>query len=896
MSANEAALLKLWRASRDGEAFAELVARYSGLVYGVCRRITRDDVISEDLAQACFFSLARSRPVVRNSLGPWLHRVATNLAIDEVRARDRRTGRERSYMKDKVDAAEPSWNDIEPVVDEAVQELPERIRVPVILHFYEGRTQEAIDGLTGAPRSTVANRIKRGVEEVRKSLLRRGLEIPAATLTAFLTAELVSAAPVGVTMSLGKAALAGRLPGAGVGVPWTGVVVLAGALVAAIGLSVWLGRENPEDREPIVVDSVVVEIAAVPSGVIDDGALVEVEVNTVEAVEAPPRGEVQPALEAEPEPVPGPSVSGTVTDISGAPVPGAFIRLMPKENASSTGTVEDYLHRYGKAYADSDGNYSIFDVQLTGQVLITAVAQGFLVKEQHLTLASWDEREGIDFVLEECYDFVGRVLDARGAPVQGALVIPLDMKPRSESDLWRHWRLTDEDGLFFFGLQRLTDLEEGRYRSSDWKDKRFLLEVSAEGRGSELFYDVPFSLSNVVDFRLPLPAALSGAVTAANGTPLPNYTVMFSGVYREVVNPDGGVGRMFASPRLRTTDAEGRYEIRDLAPNMKYLVSLSDPNGERVDVDEAVSPILQPGSIVRYDLTANLGVILMGDVLGAESGKPVPIYARVYAIDADTGMVVSFDFVMDGETSYRLRLPKPGNYQVGALYGFFLENEEISAFFAQRNVNGAFRKVDVGAGENRQDVSVPEPFVLPFRVIDADGDPIESAEMRLGRMTPGYVSDRDGPTTPRRTDRDGRYTWFAMPGKELWVSATADGLSTARTPHFVGRPGEVLAEIELVLRKPGNILGRLVKPDGEPVASGGRVKVAVFTSQGQNILISSIGVGDDGIFHAPGTLVEDHVLVTIALNRRDVWPEPYIYEGPADVDLDFGDITVWTEP
>ncbi|MDP7638600.1 MAG: sigma factor-like helix-turn-helix DNA-binding protein [Candidatus Hydrogenedentes bacterium] len=112
----------------------------------------------------------------------------------------------------EAEPAETTWNDVEPLVDEAVQVLPELLRVPVALHFYEGRTQEAIAKLIAVPRTTVANRIKRGVEDVRKTLRRRGVEIPSAALTAFLVTELGTAAPVGLTASIGKVALAERLP------------------------------------------------------------------------------------------------------------------------------------------------------------------------------------------------------------------------------------------------------------------------------------------------------------------------------------------------------------------------------------------------------------------------------------------------------------------------------------------------------------------------------------------------------------------------------------------------------------------------------------------------------------------------------------------------------------
>lgn len=238
-------------------------------------------------------------------------------------------------------------------------------------------------------------------------------------------------------------------------------------------------------------------------------------------------------------------------------------------------------------------------------------------------------------------------------------------------------------------------------------------------------------------------------------------------------------------------------------------------------------------------------------------------------------------------------MSKPGTYLVDAVYNFYV-HEPREASSALRNEDGVFVKVEVGAGDNRVDVTVPDPFVLPFHTVDADGLPVESAELRIGRMTPKYVSDLDGSYTHRRTDRNGRHTAYAMPGKEIWVSATADGYSTARTPHFVGEPGEVHPEIELVLRKPGDVLGRLVGPDGKLVQSG-RFKISVFNRLHQDLIYTGIDI-DGGLFRFPGVLVEDNLHIMLMYNRREIWTEPYLHEGPADVDLDFGDITVSPEP
>jgi hypothetical protein len=328
---------------------------------------------------------------------------------------------------------------------------------------------------------------------------------------------------------------------------------------------------------------------------------------------------------------------------------------------------------------------------------------------------------------------------------------------------------------------------------------------------------------------------------------------------------------------------------------MKYFISLKDQDGEWVDTRTIrESPFLKPGSSTRFDIEANIGVMLAGDVLGANSGMPIKASVNIVVFDAETGEPAGTGFSMDGASSYKMRLPGSGSYLLGATYLFFLEHDEQMAFFASGNDDKAPVRVEVGVGGTRADVTVPEPFALPVRVVTADGDPVESASLNLSRMHPGYVGDRGALSTPRRANREGRYTWYAMPGREVWISATNPGFSIARTPHFVGEPGEVSPEIELILRKPGDIFGQIVTPDGKLITSGD-LNISVSNGQGQRILGTDFTV-DDGIFFLPGILKDDRILVTIMYNHREIWTEPYVHEGPADVDLDFGDITVWPEP
>ena len=82
MSANEAVLLKRFVDNSDAQAFAEIIKHHAPLVYGVCIRILGDKEKAADAVQDTFFQLVRDAADITGSLASWLHRVATNWAID----------------------------------------------------------------------------------------------------------------------------------------------------------------------------------------------------------------------------------------------------------------------------------------------------------------------------------------------------------------------------------------------------------------------------------------------------------------------------------------------------------------------------------------------------------------------------------------------------------------------------------------------------------------------------------------------------------------------------------------------------------------------------------------------------------------------------------------------
>src|SRR5882672_5005114 len=76
-------LLRRFVASRDDEAFAQLVARYGHLVLAACRRIVPDMHLADDAFQATFLVLATKAHSLdgKRPIGPWLYAVACRVAV-----------------------------------------------------------------------------------------------------------------------------------------------------------------------------------------------------------------------------------------------------------------------------------------------------------------------------------------------------------------------------------------------------------------------------------------------------------------------------------------------------------------------------------------------------------------------------------------------------------------------------------------------------------------------------------------------------------------------------------------------------------------------------------------------------------------------------------------------
>jgi RNA polymerase sigma factor (sigma-70 family) len=236
MAQTEAVLLKRFTGSGDAEAFAEIIRRHAGLVYGAALRILADVDRASDVAQETFLQLTKDAGHVTGSLPGWLHRVATHKAIDELRRDASRRHRESAYAAHEPrSGASVEWKEISRYVDVGLRELDPELRDVLILHFLQGRTTREIALLKGASQATISRRIGSGVEQLRVKLRKHGILVAVGALSMLLGDNGVQAAPMGVLTELGKMAIVG---GSGTSSA-TGAAWLASSF-GAIVTGVWI--------------------------------------------------------------------------------------------------------------------------------------------------------------------------------------------------------------------------------------------------------------------------------------------------------------------------------------------------------------------------------------------------------------------------------------------------------------------------------------------------------------------------------------------------------------------------------------------------------------------------------------------------------------------------------
>ncbi len=160
----------------------QIVLEHSARVYRLAYRLTGNQHDAEDLTQEVFVRVFRSLHNYQpGSFEGWLHRITTNVFLDQVRRKKRirmdHMGEEAQTYAEGNEFASPErsfeHHNLDYDIQEALQKLSPEYRVAVVLCDIEGLSYEEIATTLGIKLGTVRSRIHRARAQLRKSLAHR---------------------------------------------------------------------------------------------------------------------------------------------------------------------------------------------------------------------------------------------------------------------------------------------------------------------------------------------------------------------------------------------------------------------------------------------------------------------------------------------------------------------------------------------------------------------------------------------------------------------------------------------------------------------------------------------------------------------------------------------------
>jgi RNA polymerase sigma-70 factor, ECF subfamily len=195
--ASEGQLIEACRQG-DHEAFRQLFQSYNSRVWSIAVHFTGDRSAASDITQQVFLKLFTSIGQFRHEAGfaTWLYRLVVNACLDEGRRRRRfisldsfRTGEKdreliqgAGLMKGEhlrqleavtqrgIQEEECSQLEISTAVQAAVKDLSPKLRMAILLKYFEGLSYEAMARVLDCSIGTVASRLNRGHKELARRL------------------------------------------------------------------------------------------------------------------------------------------------------------------------------------------------------------------------------------------------------------------------------------------------------------------------------------------------------------------------------------------------------------------------------------------------------------------------------------------------------------------------------------------------------------------------------------------------------------------------------------------------------------------------------------------------------------------------------------------------------
>jgi RNA polymerase sigma-70 factor, ECF subfamily len=155
--------------------FAERLADSSSLAFRVAYSVLRNRADAEDVSQETFVRAYRSfhRLRDRERFRSWLVRIAWRLALDRRREAKRRERRETEFIRQAPGASVEDVavsSEFRRRLEQALDELPEGLRIVVVLAAMEGHSVAEVAALLGASEGAVKSRLHRARRKLAEKL------------------------------------------------------------------------------------------------------------------------------------------------------------------------------------------------------------------------------------------------------------------------------------------------------------------------------------------------------------------------------------------------------------------------------------------------------------------------------------------------------------------------------------------------------------------------------------------------------------------------------------------------------------------------------------------------------------------------------------------------------
>ncbi len=167
---------ELVREAQSGEvgAFEQLFRTHQGRIYALCLRMVADPARAEDLTQESFVRAWRKLGSFRgkSAFGTWLHRLAVNVVLGDLRSRKRWESRTDELESSEPGLPAPPRRDTLAAIDleQAITGLPPQARTVFVLHDVEGYKHREIATMIGIAEGTCKAHLHRARNLLRKAL------------------------------------------------------------------------------------------------------------------------------------------------------------------------------------------------------------------------------------------------------------------------------------------------------------------------------------------------------------------------------------------------------------------------------------------------------------------------------------------------------------------------------------------------------------------------------------------------------------------------------------------------------------------------------------------------------------------------------------------------------